>query len=149
VDLVTKARIVVGVDGSQGCAAALAWAAGQARATGAALQLVAAWTRPMAFGKDARIEDDYWDDLATRAIEQAVQETGLVGLEVDRLVVRANPVTALLEASREADLLVVGSHGHEGFPGAVLGSVCRNLSGHATCPLVIVRPATGRSGGRG
>jgi nucleotide-binding universal stress UspA family protein len=137
----TKARIVVGVDGSRGSAAALAWAAGHARTTDATLELVAAWTRPMAFGKDAKIEEDYWDDLATRTVEQAVQDAGLDGIEVHRIVLRANPVTALLEASREAALLVVGSHGHEGFPGALLGSVCRNLSAHATCPLVIVRPA--------
>ncbi len=50
-----------------------------------------------------------------------------------------NPAEVLIDRSAEADLLVVGSRGHGGFIGMLLGSVSQHLVGHANCPVVIVR----------
>ena len=50
-----------------------------------------------------------------------------------------NPAEVLIDRSAEADLLVVGSRGHGGFIGMLLGSVSQHLVAHANCPVVIVR----------
>ena len=59
---------------------------------------------------------------------------------VRRVVTRAQPVEALLENAADARLLVVGSRGHGGFAGAILGSTSQALIYHASCPLLVVRP---------
>ena len=51
-----------------------------------------------------------------------------------------NPADALLDAARDAGLLVVGTRGHGGFKGLLLGSVSQQASHHAPCPVVIVPP---------
>ena len=50
------------------------------------------------------------------------------------------PARALMRYGAEAQLLVVGSHGHGGFVGMLIGSTSQALVHHAPCPLAIVRP---------
>jgi nucleotide-binding universal stress UspA family protein len=54
-------------------------------------------------------------------------------------VVQGHPAQVLLDASAGAELLVIGSRGHGGFVGAMLGSVGQHCVHHATCPVVIIR----------
>jgi nucleotide-binding universal stress UspA family protein len=54
-------------------------------------------------------------------------------------VQRGHPAEVLLEAAKDADLLVVGSRGRGGFSGMLLGSVSTQLAHHASCPILIVR----------
>jgi nucleotide-binding universal stress UspA family protein len=58
-------------------------------------------------------------------------------------VVEGNPALALVEASRHAGLLVVGSRGHAEFSGLLLGSVSQHCAAHAACPVLIYRDRTG------
>lgn len=86
-------------------------------------------------------------DLASIEQEEALLLDGLLAgagaaepdVVVHHRVVRGNPVTVLVEASRDADLLVVGSRGRGGFRGLLLGSVSRAVLHHAGCPVAVVR----------
>ena len=62
-------------------------------------------------------------------------------VEVRQQVLRGHPATVLLEQAKDADLLVVGSHGHGGFVGALLGSMSQRCTHYASCPVVVVRSA--------
>ena len=66
---------------------------------------------------------------------------------ITRQAVRGRAAQVLLDAVTETDLLVVGSRGHGGFVGALLGSVSRQVIPHARCPVVVVpTPAPAESG---
>ncbi len=141
--------VVVGVDGSEAATRALRWAAEDARRRGALLRVVLAWEYPpRAVGGAGWIVPDE----AMLADQAAVMERRLddvlaaaapllEGLELERRVVHGAPVPALLEAAAHADLLVLGTRGHGGFVGLLLGSVSQQCAHHAPCPVVIVPPA--------
>jgi nucleotide-binding universal stress UspA family protein len=137
--------IVVGVDGSDGSVGALSWACDRAEGTGASVEAVTTWQWPMSLGPAVPIPTGY--DPARDA--QTMLET-IVQPEADRhpsLTIRArviegHPAEALVEASRSADLVVVGSRGHGGFAGMLLGSVSQHCAAHAASPVLIWRPRT-------
>jgi nucleotide-binding universal stress UspA family protein len=140
--------IVVGVDGSEGSRTALAWAAREARLRGSPLMLVGAWEFPYgsyASAGWAGVLPDLADDCKAVAAEQIDRAcdavgTALDGLDVTRTVRRGGAASVLIEASKDADLLVVGTRGHGGFVGMLLGSVSTQCAHHSRCPLVIVPP---------
>lgn len=139
----SAARIVVGVDGSEPSKAALRWAARQAALTGGVVEAVTAWQYPQWYGPGPMAADFDFADNASRVLTRAIDEA----LGPDRpagirpRVVCGHPAGVLLDAGRGAELLVVGSRGHGGFTGALLGSVSQHLVQHATCPVVVVRGA--------
>ena len=133
-------RIVVGVDGSQPSQQALRWGAHLAAVFGAGLDAVTAWEFPAMYGW-ASVPSD-WDpaqDMRT-ALDQTVQEVfgdrRPAGLR--RLVNEGGAAGVLLDASQGAIMLVVGSRGHGGFTGLLLGSVSANVAEHATCPVLVI-----------
>ncbi len=138
--------IVVGVDGSDGADAALHFAAEEAQLRGATLNAVHAWTLPPGLavpGVAPPLTTEYLDQLAADAeqlLDRALADIEDGGPRVERTVVRGSPVTALVEAAADADLLVVGSRGRGGFAGLLLGSVSQQCAHHAPCPIVIVHP---------
>lgn len=138
--------VVVGVDDSPGSVAALRFALREAVLRAAPLRVVHAWTVP-ALGEAAGMVPLLLDDLRReeqavldRAIEQATEGAD-PGVELQRVLVEDPPGRALVEASRDAQLVVVGSRGRGGFAGLLLGSVSQQVAHHAPCPVVIV-PAT-------
>jgi nucleotide-binding universal stress UspA family protein len=138
-------RIVVGVDGSPGAQVALQWALKLAEDTGAELEVVHAWEVNYAWidGYAAGLED--WARDAKRAaqacVDQAVSDT--IGTRpeyanVTRLAVEGRPAKVLLDRSKAADVLVVGSRGRGGFTGLLLGSVSQQCVHHSRVPVVVV-----------
>lgn len=134
-------RIVVGVDGSPSSKAALRWAVRQARLTGARVEAVTAWEFPTYYGWIPADSTEVLEGVARSMLAEATEEAAAAapGVNVYRVVAHGNAASVLLDFAKEADLLVVGSRGHGGFTGALLGSVSQHCVRHATCPVVIVR----------
>ena len=140
---VTAGRIVVGVDGSPSSKEALRWAVAQARLTGQPVEAVISWDYPVNYAI-AALSTFEWAANATRVLETAVAETvdGEDAGRVTQRVVRGHAAEGLLDVAADAGLLVVGSRGHGGFAGLLLGSVSQQVVTHATCPVVVVHAPT-------
>ena len=160
-------RIVVGVDGSQGSLNALRWALGEARARKIPVHVVFAWEYhppwvdpglgsmlPMAYQPEGGVPADEFADAAAsveKLLDAAISKvtesdpdraSGQVPLT--REMLQGHAAQVLLKSVSETDTLVVGSHGHGGFIGAVLGSVSQHVVSHSRCPVVVV-PAPQRT----
>ena len=141
-------RIVVGVDGSEGSKRALEWAAREARLRGAPLEIVLAWLPSASIYAGAGwpvVDDDMFEGLlesARERLELTCESVAraLDGLEVESRVVEGPAARTLMDAAVGADLLVVGTRGHGGFTGLLLGSVSAQCAHHSPCPVVIVPP---------
>jgi nucleotide-binding universal stress UspA family protein len=131
-------RIVVGVDGSPASLDALRWAVRQARLTGAALEAVTAWAYPTTYGFPVIANVD-WEHGARTVLDKAIAEAGCADVAITQRVLEGHPARVLADAAAGADLLVVGSRGHGGFTGLLLGSVSEYVVTHAPCPAVVVR----------
>ncbi|MHB8642228.1 MAG: universal stress protein [Gaiellaceae bacterium] len=137
-------RIVVGVDGSEGSQRALEFAVREAKQRGAGLRVVMTWEEPtMVFAggfvppvpSDAEYEKGA-QQVLDRALEAANGQ--LDGIHVEKLVRKGHAADVLVDESENADLLVVGSRGLGGFKGMLLGSVSRQCTQHAHCPVTVV-----------
>jgi nucleotide-binding universal stress UspA family protein len=135
-------RVVVGIDGSSASLEALAWAARQADLTGARLEVVAAWDWPTSFGWSVPVPDDFDPESEVRATLDTAVDTVRArrpALTVDARVAHGHPAPVLIEASKGADLLVVGSRGHGEFVGMLIGSVSEYCATTAHCPVLVHR----------
>jgi nucleotide-binding universal stress UspA family protein len=143
--------IVVGVDGSSVSLEALRWAVEEGRLRGTAVRALLAWR----YAHPIESSDPYLLSLgfdpepadpgrALRLTEARLASAVAAALgdsdSVEQEVIEGHAASVLVEASRRAELLVVGSRGHGGFSGLLLGSVSHACANHALCPVVIVRP---------
>lgn len=140
-----RRRVVVGVDGSEGSRRAVARAAVEAGALDAELCVVAAWhvTDPdlLRDFRGLRMPPlDELHDYARSRAERAVTHALGDGAEVTLEVVHSDAVEALITASRDAALLVVGSRGHGAVGRMLLGSVASGCLHHSECPVQVVPP---------
>ena len=137
--------IFVGVDGSRHSGTALDWALREAGIRHEPLTVITVQVVPTSgWGGSVR----YPEDQASRAdAQKAVQETvdkaaARLGDAAPRSItvqaILGQPAEQLIEASKDAGLLVVGSRGTGGFARLLLGSVSTQVSEHAHCPVVIV-----------
>jgi nucleotide-binding universal stress UspA family protein len=141
-----EGRIVVGVDGSPVSLHAARWACRQATLTGAHLELVTAWHVPVFVGYPGAggvaLAGIDWEGGARATLGAAVEELADVLPEgTTRRVLHGHAATVLVHAAEGADLLVVGSRGHGGFAGMLLGSVSEHVTAHSPCPVLVVRQA--------
>lgn len=129
--------IVVGFDSSEGAELALEWAIREAKLRGGKLCIVKAW-RPGEFGVDMEMEV-YADEVFQQEMTDRLKDEDIAW---EALTIRGSAAKVLVEHSADAEMLVVGSRGHGGFAGLLLGSVSQQVATHAIGPVVvIVRPA--------
>lgn len=137
--------IVVGVDGSPGSRKALIWAAAEAATHGSDLHVVNAWEHTLMPPAGSVSVSEHFvpedsqrttDDLVRVVREELGEEPPV---PVQARVKQGSPARVLIEESAGADLLVVGTRGHGGFAGLVLGSVSQHVAAYAKCPVVVVR----------
>jgi nucleotide-binding universal stress UspA family protein len=137
--------IVVGVDGSEQSLSALDWAVTEARLRGGEIRLVTAWFYPpLATPVGQPVIDDTFRKSAEQVQASALAGVADAGVPVSGQVVENSAAAAILDAAVGADLVVVGSRGHGGFAGLLLGSVSAQVIHHAPCPVLIVRPKAPR-----
>lgn len=133
-------RIVVGVDGSAPSDAALLWAADEADLHGVDLLVVHAWeyAYPGIGTRAEQIRDVIRIDAATVLDRSAEIARERCGATVQDLLVEGGAATALLDSSRDGDLLVVGAEGRGAIAAGLLGSTVNAVVEQAAVPVVIV-----------
>lgn len=137
-------RIVVGVDGSEGSQAALAYAFEEAEIRGADVHAVQAWqpapSAALVLGYSAILDD--MPDIRAETFRRSLApwRDRYPGVRVTESLVCGHPVELLCEASAMADLVVVGSRGHGPIVSAIFGSVSHGVLHHSHCPVAVVRP---------
>jgi nucleotide-binding universal stress UspA family protein len=142
----THPRIVVGVDGSAPSCLALQWGAFLAAPLGATVDAIIAWQLPVTYGWTA----PGWDPRTemTEVLNESIQS---VFGDQPPVPIRARAreggaARVLVEASHGAHMLVVGSRGHGGFVGLLIGSVSASVAEHAACPVLVVHGDQGPPG---
>jgi len=133
------------VDGSDASEQALRWALEESRLRRSTLRAVYAWLRPQIGGR-GYIPPEFLDQDLLRKTAQERLDANVAklagenpGVELERVVSEGPAAKVLTQAAEDAELLVVGSRGHGGFAGLLLGSVSHQCAQHAPCPGVIVR----------
>jgi nucleotide-binding universal stress UspA family protein len=132
-------RIVVGLDASEHSKAALQWALHQAglMPSGEVVALFS-WQMPF-YGMPGGFERDELEQGAKALLRQTVAESAPdPPVPLRTIVAEGDPIESLIEASKQADLLVLGTRGRSRF-GLMVGSVSQACSAHADCPVVLVK----------
>jgi nucleotide-binding universal stress UspA family protein len=141
----THGRIVIGVDGSGHAGRALRWAVDQALLEHRGLTLV-----HVISPSDAALLAPDDDSHAMAGLPEATREVvarahadvarKAPDLDVTDLVRVGDPREVLIDASRDAALVVLGSRGRGRLRSLLLGSVSAAVSQHAACPVIVHRP---------
>lgn len=140
--------IVAGVDGSKDSRKALVWACQEAQRCNLPVMVVSTWTEPTLpidppFGSvpwGAGTGIDRVGDTRTM-LSNIVDEVSVdyPTVEIRQHVQAGNAAQELIKWSEHADLVVVGSKGHGGFAGMLVGSVSQHVLAHSACTVVVVR----------
>jgi len=148
----SSTEVIVGVDGSVASQHALDWAIAFARKTDRPLVAICSYSLPSF--TTASLDGGYaaLDDSAIAAGAQEVADGArtraqAAGLSAEAHIVAGDAAGALIEASRSAGLVVVGTRGGSGFSERLLGTVSSALPAHAGCPTVVVPLRYGRPDG--
>ncbi|SDZ42710.1 universal stress protein [Herbiconiux ginsengi] len=131
-------RIVVGVDGSDASIEALRRAVGIAEKFGSRVDALCVWSYPISYTPLPAV---YYPDKDAEQIAAQVATAVFGSARPDWFTTTTREGSAalvLIDESTTADLLVVGSRGHGGFAGLLLGSVSAQCAEHAHCPVLVV-----------
>lgn len=139
-----NAGVVVGIDGSEASQVAIAYAAEEASFRGVPLVAVYAWMPPLTPGLEYLWSEELVE--SQRAAAEEAISIGVAGLAerypdlvIQREIVQAPPVAALVQAGEGASLLVVGSRGRGGLTRLLLGSVSHGVLQALPCPVIVTR----------
>ena len=141
----TWKTVLVGFDGSAGSRKALTWAAAEAADHAADLVVLNVWEHTLLPpAGSVSVSERYVPDSSQHTAEDLLEEiTEVLGADppvlVQPRVKQGNPAKVLIGQSADADLLVVGTRGHGGFRGLLLGSVSQHVAAHAKCSVTVVR----------
>lgn len=149
--MTTRAPIVVGVDRSDAASKAVRWAAREAALRARPLHLVAAMPgTETTFRKAIALQAPEFPDQRyegeerlSKAHAEALNSVGSTGLTIVKHLRFGKVLELLLDESRDAAMLVVGSHGLDQLASSVLGSTSAAVALHAPCPVAIVRHSPG------
>ncbi|WP_028267026.1 universal stress protein [Arthrobacter sp. MA-N2] len=136
----STARIIVGVDGSEASLEALRQAQNLAVPLGAQVVATAYWEFPQVYGGYVAMGIEDFEESAGQVLKESLEKVFGPDLpdNVVSRVVRGHARESLIEASREADMVVLGRRGHGGFGGLLVGSVSSACVAHAHCPVLVV-----------
>jgi nucleotide-binding universal stress UspA family protein len=135
----TAGTVVVGVDGSACGAKAAQWAQAYAERFGLSMSLVTAWNWPTSYGVPLMLEGLDPEEDARKTVEAVATSLTLPPGRVRTIIHQGAAGDVLVRASTDAAVLVVGTRGHGGVAGALIGSTSTYCIHHAHCPVVVVR----------
>jgi nucleotide-binding universal stress UspA family protein len=132
-------RIVAGVDGSKHSRTALLWALNEAEGHSGEVIALFAWQVPFLSFPGA-FDREELEKIAKDFLVETVSEiVPSPAVPLRTIVAEGDPTESLVEASKEADLLVLGIRGRSPFTGLLLGSVSQGAAATAHCPVVLVK----------
>jgi nucleotide-binding universal stress UspA family protein len=132
--------VIVGVDGSAESVTALKWASAYASVTGATLRAAIAWHYPAVGPGPVGLAPESVSDEVRQSMRRVLANAvAAAKADAEQVVAYGHPAQVLVDASKAAELLVVGSRGHGAFTGMMVGSVSIHCVTHAHCPVVVVR----------
>jgi nucleotide-binding universal stress UspA family protein len=134
-------RVLVGIDGSPSADEALEWAGDEADRHGVPLVVVHGWHYPyLVSGTSTAQGRDLTEIDAACVLERGVEMAReRCATDVTGRLIEASPATALLDAARDGDLLVVGSSGRGALSATFFGSTVNSVLEQAAVPVVVVR----------
>jgi nucleotide-binding universal stress UspA family protein len=139
--------VIVGHDGSSTSDLALAWAIDYAARCDAEVRVIRGWSmstapRPASMTRGYVPPIEEFEAAVVADLERGCSRVvtgGRPDVDISFHGFRGAPANGLIEASHDADLLVVGARGLGGFKGLALGSVTDQCVRHAACPVVVIR----------
>ncbi|MGA8462442.1 MAG: universal stress protein, partial [Streptosporangiaceae bacterium] len=132
--------IVVGVDGSEHSNAALRWALAEAEVhSDGMVTAVLSWQVPFLSFPGAFDRDELENAYKNFLIETVSAIAPKPAVPLETLVAEGDPTESMIEASKDANLLVLGIRGRSPFAGLLLGSVSQGAAATAHCPVVLVK----------
>jgi nucleotide-binding universal stress UspA family protein len=132
-------RIVVGVDGSSHSDAAVRWAIEEAEARNGEVTAVFAWQMPFLSFPGAFDRDELEQASKEFIVDNVSRIVKTPPVPLTTLVAEGDAAASLIEASKGAHLLVVGTRGRSPWSGLLLGSVSQRCAAAAPCPVVLVK----------
>lgn len=132
--------VVVGVDGSENSKEALRWAVEFAHKYDSVVEATAVWQIPVAYSSmiaylepEQKVAKRTSEMLAETVRDAVGEDSGVI-----EKVLRGIPAEKLVDLSKSAQLLVLGTRGHGAFAGMLLGSVSQHCVAHSKCPFVVI-----------